>query len=186
MTSLEAIHILRKHFFFKSTTTFSRIFCALCYFFLYIKKNTQKVREYVAVDKKNAYVIYEWPLSKEELPWIQYYNHGLEVLCDHEVPEENTDGLGFVDQGWLRPDSETDKLYMSMGGGDIIEVGHPTPRDGQLDPRYYLQNNNGNKCYTYWTYMDLSLPFQKKSAFDIQIIPDRKICFIFPVTQVTR
>ena len=92
--------------------------------------------------KKNAYVIYEWPLSKEELPWIQYYNHGLEVLCDHEVPEENTDGLGFVDQGWLRPDSETDKLYMSMGGGDIIEVGHPTPRDGQLDPRYYLRNNN--------------------------------------------
>ena len=91
-----------------------------------------------------------------------------------------------MDQGWLRPDSETDKLYMSMGGGDIIEVGHPTPRDGQLDPRYYLQNNNGNKCYTYWTYMDLSLPFQKKSAFDIQIIPDRKICFIFPVTQVTR
>jgi len=75
--------------------------------------------------------------SKEELPWIQYYNHGLEVLCDHEVPEENTDGLGFVDQGWLRPDSETDKLYMSMGGGDIIEVGHPTPRDGQLDPRLH-------------------------------------------------
>ena len=88
--------------------------------------------------KKNAYVTYEWPLSKEELPWIQYYNHGLEVLCDHEVPEENTDGLGFVDQGWLRPDSETDKLYMSMGGGDIIEVGHPTPRDGQLDPRYVI------------------------------------------------
>ena len=93
--------------------------------------------------------------SKEELPWIQYYNHGLEVLCDHEVPEENTDGLGFVDQGWLRPDSETDKLYMSMGGGDIIEVGHPTPRDGQLDPRYYLQIHNDNTCYTYWTYMDL-------------------------------
>ena len=69
-----------------------------------------------------------------ECPWIQHYNHGLEVLCDHEV-EENTDGLGFVDEGWLRPDSETDKLYMSMGGGDIIEVGHPTPRDGQLDPR---------------------------------------------------
>ena len=43
-----------------------------------------------------------------------------------------------MDQGWLRPDSETDKLYMSMGGGDIIEVGHPTPRDGQLDPRYVL------------------------------------------------
>ena len=58
-----------------------------------------------------------------------------------------------MDQGWLRPDSETDKLYMSMGGGDIIEVGHPTPRDGQLDPRYYLQNNNGDTCYTYWTYV---------------------------------
>ena len=54
-----------------------------------------------------------------------------------------------MDQGWLRPDSETDKLYMSMGGGDIIEVGHPTPRDGQLDPRYVLHiftNYQGMSC----------------------------------------
>ena len=72
----------------------------------------------------------------DEIPWTQYYNHGLEVLCEGHEVEENSDGLGFVDQGWLRPDSETDKLYMSMGGGDVIEVGHPTPCDGKIHPRY--------------------------------------------------
>jgi len=75
----------------------------------------------------------------DENPWIQHYKHGLEVLCEGQEEEENSDGLGFVEQGWLRPDSETDKLYMSMGGGDIIEVGHPTPCDGKVDPRL-----NGN------------------------------------------
>merc|ERR1719510_653466 len=74
-----------------------------------------------------------------EFPWIEHYNHGLEALCEGHDVEDCTDGLGFVDQGWLRPDSETDKLYMSMGGGDVIEVGHPTPCDGKLDPRL-----NGN------------------------------------------
>ena len=63
---------------------------------------------------------------------------GLNDLCSRGNGEDevNTDGLGFVDEGWLRPKAETDKLYMSMGGGDVIEVGHPTPRENQEDPRY--------------------------------------------------
>jgi len=72
--------------------------------------------------------------NESEMPWLRYYKEAFETLCDHEEVDD-TDGLGFVDEGWRRPDSETDKLYMSMGGGDIIEVGHPTPRDGQQDPR---------------------------------------------------
>ena len=68
-----------------------------------------------------------------DMPWVKHYKEGLDNLCDHE--EEDTDGLGFIDEGWRRPDAESDKLYMSMGGGDIIEVGHPTPRDSQQDPR---------------------------------------------------
>ena len=72
-------------------------------------------------------------------PWMNFYQEGLVELCRNrhsDNEEDSTDGLGFVDEGWRRPDSESDKLYMSMGGGDVIEVGHPTPRDGQLDPRY--------------------------------------------------
>ena len=72
-------------------------------------------------------------------PWMNFYQEGLGELCRNrrsDNEEDSTDGLGFVDEGWRRPDSESDKLYMSMGGGDVIEVGHPTPRDGQLDPRY--------------------------------------------------
>lgn len=37
--------------------------------------------------------------------------------------------------GWSRPDQSTDKLFMSIGGGDLIEVGHPTPTQGTEDPR---------------------------------------------------
>ena len=36
---------------------------------------------------------------------------------------------------WTRPDQDTDKLFMSIGGGDLIEVGHPTPAQGTQDPR---------------------------------------------------
>ena len=36
---------------------------------------------------------------------------------------------------WARPEQETDKLFMSIGGGDLIEVGHPTPKPGTQDPR---------------------------------------------------
>ena len=32
------------------------------------KKNAQKIRENVEVDKKSAYVIYEWPLSPVDHP----------------------------------------------------------------------------------------------------------------------
>ena len=51
------------------------------------------------------------------LPWLRHYQEGLAVLCDHEPEDNDTDGLGFVDEGWLRPSGDTDKLYMSMGGG---------------------------------------------------------------------
>ena len=77
--------------------------------------------------------------------WMNFYQEGLRELCrnrhsatNEEEEEDSTDGLGFIDEGWRRPDSESDKLYMSMGGGDVIEVGHPTPRDGQFDPRYVV------------------------------------------------
>jgi len=36
---------------------------------------------------------------------------------------------------WQRPPPASDKLFMSIGGGDLIEVGHPTPRSGLEDPR---------------------------------------------------
>jgi len=37
---------------------------------------------------------------------------------------------------WLRPSADTDRLYMSVGGDDVIEVGHPAPRErGREDPR---------------------------------------------------
>ena len=78
----------------------------------------------------------EMAQGQERQPWLEYYQSGLKELCNHSAGEEyDTDGLGFVDEGWKRPDSDSDKLYMSMGGGDVIEVGHPTPRDGQQDPR---------------------------------------------------
>jgi len=44
--------------------------------------------------------------------------------------------LGQLDgDSWARPDQGTDKLFMSIGGGDLIEVGHPSPGPGVHDPR---------------------------------------------------
>lgn len=47
-----------------------------------------------------------------------------------------TELAGPEDDEWIRPGADTDKLYMSLGGGDMIEVGHPAPGpQAQPDPR---------------------------------------------------
>ena len=50
---------------------------------------------------------------------------------------------------WSRPGADTDKLYMSLGGGDMIEVGHPAPAAPAEDPRQagliiIINYNNNN------------------------------------------
>jgi hypothetical protein len=64
-------------------------------------------------------------------PWLRYFNDALNDLSN------NDDADGSCRQMWSRPSSDTDKLYMSVGGGDVIEVGHPTPSkiSEQEDPR---------------------------------------------------
>ena len=87
----------RKNFFFN--ITFWRIFHALVWFFLVLKNNAQKIRENVAVHiKKNAYVIYEWPLSKS---FVDHYVDVLfalnkkyfDNLCQWLTSLVNTDGF---------------------------------------------------------------------------------------------
>lgn len=60
-------------------------------------------------------------LSQEEqsVPWMQYLNEGLKGITSSEL-----------EQDFARPDAETDKLFMSIGERDIIEVAHPSPADG--------------------------------------------------------
>ncbi|XP_023338723.1 uncharacterized protein LOC111709318 [Eurytemora carolleeae] len=43
-------------------------------------------------------------------------------------------GISELGEEWRRPDADTDKLFMSIGGQDLIEVGHPSSGDG-MDPR---------------------------------------------------
>jgi len=45
------------------------------------------------------------------------------------------EGLSELGEEWTRPSNETDKLFMSLGGQDLIEVGHPAPPEGVEDPR---------------------------------------------------
>ena len=61
---------------------------------------------------------------EEPSPWQAQYNSAHQVLASLE------DG-----PVWARPEPATDKLYMSLGGGDMIEVGHPGPGPGTDDPR---------------------------------------------------
>ncbi|XP_057663423.1 uncharacterized protein LOC130898271 isoform X1 [Diorhabda carinulata] len=50
-------------------------------------------------------------------PWLNYLRDGLNILSNQTEPDFNM------------PDSETDKLYMSIGEKDLIEVAHPAPQD---------------------------------------------------------
>jgi len=58
--------------------------------------------------------------------WLANYTSALAELSgpDEEASSE-----------WSRPPADTDKLYMSLGGGDMIEVGHPAPAAPLDDPR---------------------------------------------------
>lgn len=63
----------------------------------------------------------------EELCWLSNFRQGVAEL---RAGEEEGSGV------WDRPNPATDKLFMSIGGGDLIEVGHPTPPGGEgEDPR---------------------------------------------------
>jgi len=68
------------------------------------------------VEKANA--------NPSEAPWLRHFEDALRELG------ENSDA-----SSWRRPPEDTDRLYMNVGGGDMIEVGHPQPRDRE-DPRY--------------------------------------------------
>ncbi|CAG9836488.1 unnamed protein product [Diabrotica balteata] len=64
-------------------------------------------------------------------PWLNYLRDGLNILSNQTEPD------------FKMPDSETDKLYMSIGEKDLIEVAHPVPHDNskkRLDgcPRIHL------------------------------------------------
>lgn len=49
-------------------------------------------------------------------PWLKYLQEGLKNLLNSE-------------QDFKAPSADTDKLCMSIGENDIIEVAHPAPAD---------------------------------------------------------
>ena len=55
-------------------------------------------------------------------PWIQYMDAGNTKLKEQEMD-------------FSRPCESTDKLYMSIGGSDVIEVSHPLPPEGSENVR---------------------------------------------------
>lgn len=59
--------------------------------------------------------------EEESLPWMQYLNEGLKGITSSEHEHD-----------FSRPDSESDKLFMSIGERDVIEVAHPSPAEGVI------------------------------------------------------
>ena len=49
--------------------------------------------------------------------------------------EEANKKLRFQEMDFNRPDASNDKLFMSIGGSDVIEVSHPLPPEGQENIR---------------------------------------------------
>ncbi len=66
--------------------------------------------------------IFEKGNESENRVWEQYLREGIEVLQEQ-------------DSEFARPLPQTDKLYMSIGTKDVIEMAHPTPPNGVYDPR---------------------------------------------------
>lgn len=58
--------------------------------------------------------------NMENRPWEHYIEQSLKLLRE---------------SSFSRPSSESDKLYVSIGGEDLMEVGHPQPVEGTFDPR---------------------------------------------------
>ncbi|KRT85997.1 hypothetical protein AMK59_2921, partial [Oryctes borbonicus] len=52
-----------------------------------------------------------------DAPWVGYIKQGLTVLGSQ------------IEQDFKAPNIDTDKLYMSIGERDLIEVAHPVPQD---------------------------------------------------------
>ncbi|RXG69333.1 hypothetical protein Avbf_05797 [Armadillidium vulgare] len=50
-------------------------------------------------------------------PWLTYIEEAKQKLLSQDIE-------------FIRPDNETDKLYMSIGGSDVIQVSHPLPPEG--------------------------------------------------------
>nr|CAI5832030.1 unnamed protein product [Callosobruchus analis] len=64
-------------------------------------------------------------------PWMNYLRDGLNTLSAQTEPD------------FRPPSAETDKLYMSIGERDLIEVAHPSPQDSSVKrlegcPRIHL------------------------------------------------
>ena len=87
---------------------------------------------------------------KENASWLFHYSQAVESLenrsnadnakSDPSIKEdlEKTDATHINGGGaatWRRPSGDLDRLYMSVGNADVIEVGHPEPKNIENDPR---------------------------------------------------
>jgi nucleoside phosphorylase len=71
-----------------------------------------------------ARAVYEAGLQKQSMrSWEYFIREGLESLSHHSNNQE----LDLTGSNFTRPSDETDKLFMSVGCKDVIEVGHPSP-----------------------------------------------------------
>ena len=87
----------------------------------------------------------------ENAPWLYHYSKALECLenktnvdttkAQEKLDSESNDtgeeaqNNGSGCSSWRRPSSENDRLYMSVGNSDVIEVGHPSSKNENDDPR---------------------------------------------------
>lgn len=93
-------------------------------------KDIPNVREtvlsYSHLNKSRIFLKLQYKNNSSEAPWLRHFDASLKIL--------KCEGSGDTSE-WKRPSADSDRLYMSVGGGDVIEVGHPTPRLSREDPR---------------------------------------------------
>lgn len=86
--------------------------------------------------------------NNDSHPWVNYFRDGLNILKNQ--PETD----------FSQPSTETDKLYMSIGERDLIEVAHPLPQDDSVLKRFVFEfffnlhlNNLYSRCYKIYLYL---------------------------------
>ena len=88
--------------------------------YVYVYNDGQEIKTY---NPKNPCLqeIARYIQQSQKRPWQEYMKDGLAQL------------QGRTDNDFQRPSGNTDKLYMNIGNGDVIEVAHPQSAEAESD-----------------------------------------------------
>lgn len=90
------------------------------YVYVYNSGSEKEIKTYMP-KQTSLQEIARYIQQSQKRPWQEYMKDGLKHL------------QGRTENDFTRPSGNTDKLYMNIGNGDVIEVAHPQNGDAESD-----------------------------------------------------